>query len=100
MKRTSLFETAINLPAALIAVTGVLFALALLLTLSFRENDGMLVAWAFTTDNFTDLVDGPLFARILGRSVIISGLASLATVLLAYPIAYYITFRAGSRSEE
>ncbi|WP_284944641.1 ABC transporter permease [Acidisoma cladoniae] len=97
MKRRSLFETVINLPAALIAVTGVLFALGLLLVLSFRQNDGMLVAWAFTTDNFTDLVDGPLFGRILGRSVIISGLASLTTVLLAYPVAYFITFRAGNR---
>jgi hypothetical protein len=38
MKRRSLFETVINLPAALIAVTGVLFALGLLLVLSFRPS--------------------------------------------------------------
>jgi spermidine/putrescine transport system permease protein len=97
MERRSPFERVINLPAGLVAVTGILFALALLLVLSLRNNDGQILAWSFTTDNYTSLVQDPLFARILLRSLIISGLASLATVVLAYPVAYYITFRAGDR---
>jgi spermidine/putrescine transport system permease protein len=95
--RLSPFERWINLPAGLVAVTGILFALALLLLLSFRQNDGQILAWAFTTDNYTALIQDRLFFRILVRSLIIAGLASLATVLLAYPVAYYITFRAGER---
>ena len=97
MERRSPFERVINFPAGLVAVTGILFALALLLVLSFRNNDGQILAFSFTTDNYTSLVQDPLFARILLRSLIIAGLASLATVVLAYPVAYYITFRAGDR---
>jgi spermidine/putrescine transport system permease protein len=97
MERRSPFERVINFPAGLVAVTGILFALALLLVLSFRNNDGQILAWSFTSDNYTSLVQDPLFARILLRSLIIAGLASFATVVLAYPVAYYITFRAGDR---
>ena len=79
MERRSPFERVINFPAGLVAVTGILFALALLLVLSFRNNDGQILALSFTTDNYTSLVQDPLFARILLRSLIIAGLASPAS---------------------
>jgi len=96
MRRRSLFEYSVNLPAGLIALTGVLFALALVLVMSLRVNDGDLLAAAFTTDNFTDALTDPLFFKIFLRSIIIAGLAAGATVALAYPAAYFITFFGGA----
>ncbi|GAB0117802.1 ABC transporter permease [Acidisoma sp. 7E03] len=96
MRRRSAFDYWVNLPAGLIALTGVLFALALVLVMSIRVNDGDFLTLAFTSDNFTDALTDPLFLRIAVRSVVIAGLAALATVALAYPTAYFITFYGGA----
>lgn len=96
MRRRSPFDYWVNLPSGLIALTGVLFALALVLVMSIRVNDGDFLAAAFTTDNFTDTLTDPLFLRIAFRSVVIAGLSALATVTLAYPTAYFITFFGGA----
>lgn len=97
MRGRSPFEIFVNLPAGLIALTGVLFALGLVLALSLRVNDGMLIGTALTTANYTQTLTDPLFQMIFIRSIIIAGLAALATVVLAYPAAYFITFHAGAR---
>jgi len=87
----------VNIPAGLIALTAVLFALGLVLALSFRENDGVLFAPALTTGNYTDTITDPFFLMICLRSAVIAGLSAAATVLLAYPAAYFIAFHAGER---
>lgn len=96
MRRRSAFDYWVNLPAGLIALSGVLFALALVLIMSARVNDGDFLTFAFTADNFTDALTDPLFLRIALRSVVIAGLAAIATVMLAYPTAYFITFYGGA----
>lgn len=61
MRRRSAFDYWVNLPAGLIALSGVLFALALVLIMSARVNDGDFLTFAFTADNFTDALTDPLF---------------------------------------
>src|SRR4029078_13731305 len=39
----------------------------------------------------------PLYALVLLRSLAIAGLVTLATVVTAYPVAYYLAFHAGPR---
>ncbi len=97
MRRRESFDLWVNIPAGLIALTAVLFALGLVLVLSFRESDGALFALSFTTENYTDTLSDPFFLKICLRSVIIAGLSAAATVVLAYPVAYFIAFHAGTR---
>jgi spermidine/putrescine transport system permease protein len=97
MRRREPFYIWVNLPAGLIALTAVLFALALVLALSFRSDDGALFALSFTTKNFTDTLTDPFFVMIFLRSLLIAGGAAATTVLLAYPAAYFITFHSGTR---
>ena len=43
--------------------------------------------------NYTDFFQKPIYGKILIKSIRMSGLVTLATVLLAYPMAYFIAFR-------
>ena len=97
MRKRSSFDIWANIPAGLIALTAVLFALGLVLVMSFRSDDGALFAMSFTTANFTDALSDPFFLTICLRSAIIAGLSAFATVLLAYPVAYFIAFHAGTK---
>ena len=90
------FDDLLTLPAGLIGVCGVALTLCLVVLLSFRSNDGSLLGGGFTLDNYAGLL-APLYARVMLRSVVIAGLASLLTILLAYPAAYFIAMHAGRR---
>src|SRR5271169_4777651 len=95
MRQRRLFDSLINLPTGFIAATCLLFALALVLVLSLRINDGRLIAASFTFENYRSAATDALFGFILAKSFLIAGFVSFATVVLAYPVAYYIAFRAG-----
>ncbi len=54
--------------------------------------------WVPSTEHYEVVIGTPAFMRLLGVSALMAlGIAGLAT-LLAYPIAYFLTFRAGSRA--
>ncbi|MGE3229853.1 MAG: ABC transporter permease [Hyphomicrobium sp.] len=82
-------------PGALATATLVLFALGLVLLLGVRSNDGSLLGGAFTLSNFAVALTDPLYATVIVRSLVIAGLVTLATVVAAYPVAYYLAFHAG-----
>lgn len=84
-----------NVPGTLVTATLILFALALVLFLSARINDSTVLGAGFTMGNFVEAVSDPLYRMVVGRSLIIAGLVTLATVGLAYPVAYYAAFHAG-----
>ena len=81
----------------------VFFLLPLLLIAAFslRTGSGALGPgdpWAPSADQYAEVLGTPAFVRLLGVSVLMAaGIAGLATVL-AYPVAYFLTFRAGSRA--
>lgn len=85
------------LPGGLVTFVLILFALALVLFLGFRSNDGSLTGTGFTLQNFATILIDPLYATVALRSVAIAGLVTLATVVSAYPVAYYLAFHAGRR---
>lgn len=90
-----LFQLGMSAPGALATSILVLFALGVVLFLSFRTNDGSLLGGAFTLRNFSDTLSDPLYATIILRSLAIAGFVTLATVVTAYPVAYYLAFHAG-----
>jgi spermidine/putrescine transport system permease protein len=91
------FRFAMLLPGALVTFFLILFALGLVLFLALRANDGSLLGAGFTLANFATVVSDPLYWTVTLRSLAIAGLVTLATVVTAYPVAYYLAFHAGRR---
>ena len=91
------FRLAMLLPGALVTFLLILFALGLVLFLAFRGNDGSLLGVGLTVENFTTVATDPLYWTVTLRSLVIAGLVTLATVVTAYPVAYYLAFHAGRR---
>lgn len=89
------FRIGMMLPGGLVTLVLILFALGLVLFLGFRVNDGSLLGAGASAGNFIIIVTDPLYATVALRSVGIAGLVTLATVVTAYPVAYYLAFRAG-----
>ena len=91
------FTTLMMLPGLFVTLVLILFSLALVLFLSFRVNDGSLLGAGGTFANFATIVTDPLYAMVALRSVVIAGFVTVATVVTAYPVAYYLAFHAGRR---
>ena len=95
--RRRLFVAGMMLPGTLATFVLVLFALGVVLLLSWRSNDGSLLGGAFTSANFENALFDPLYALVVARSLAIAALVTAATVVTAYPVAYYLAFHAGPR---
>ena len=80
-------------PALLVVLFGLLFPLLILLTLSFWKQDYVDIIRTFSFDNYKAFFEKKIYYLILYRSIKISALVTLVTVLLAYPLAYFIAFR-------
>ena len=78
-----------------------LVPLVLIVAFSFRAGSGALGPgdpWTPSTEHYTEVLGTPAFTRLLGLSILTAAVvAGLATVL-AYPVAYFLTFRAGPRA--
>jgi spermidine/putrescine transport system permease protein len=78
-----------------------LLPLGLIAAFSLRTGSGVGGAtdgWTVSFEHFTELLATPAFLRLLGISVLVAlAVAALATVA-AYPVAYFLTFRAGRRA--
>ena len=89
------FFIGMSLPGALATSVLVLFALGVVLFLGFRTNDGSLLGGAYTLANLQAALTDPLYATVIVRSLAIAGFVTLATVVTAYPVAFYLAFHAG-----
>jgi spermidine/putrescine transport system permease protein len=89
------FRIGMLLPGGLVTFVLILFALALVVFLGFRVNDGSLTGAGFSLANFATILTDPLYVTVALRSVVIAGLVTIATVATAYPVAYYLAFHAG-----
>lgn len=96
-RSSSGFRVAMLLPGALVTFLLILFALGLVLFLAFRNNDGSLLGTGFSLANFATVLSDPLYWTVTLRSLVIAALVTLATVVTAYPVAYYLAFHAGRR---
>ncbi|MGV1764622.1 ABC transporter permease [Agrobacterium rhizogenes] len=96
-KNGSAFRLVMLAPGALVTFVLILFALALVIFLSFRTNDGSLLGAGISLANFGTLFSDPLYGMVILRSLAIAGVVTLATVATAYPVAYYLAFHAGPK---
>ena len=70
--------------------------LLLIFLLGFWTQDYLVLDRSFKLDNYIEAWSHPLYRVLMLRSLGISAVVTLATVLLAYPMAYFISFYGGN----
>ena len=79
-------------PALILMVVALISPFLMLVGLSFTVENGGGGDWAFSLANYETFFRKAHYVRTLWRSIGISSLVALVTVLLAYPAAYFIAF--------
>ncbi len=85
----------VSLPVSYLLVFFVL-PIGIMAVFSFRSGTLGAARNIFTLDNYKEFLTNTIFLGLLWRSIIISFIISIISVLLAYPLAYFLVFRAGS----
>jgi len=71
--------------------------LLLMILLSFWTQDYLTLDRTLTVNNYVEVFSHPVYFTLIKRSLNISLMVTISTVLLAFPIAYYISFYGGRR---
>ena len=79
-------------PTALYALLLLAAPLATIVAYSFFKDGYLEVIREFTFANYVEAWSDPLYRLVMLRSLVVSGSVTLATVLLAFPIAYFVSF--------
>ena len=79
-------------PTLLIMLAGMCIPFAILVAMSFWTQHVFEFDTTFSLTNYNEILDKPMYRVLLTRSLVISGACTVATVLLAYPMAYYVAF--------
>jgi spermidine/putrescine transport system permease protein len=79
-------------PALFVIVAALAVPIALLVLYSFWTQDYVTIDTTLTFANYRKIADRPIYFTVMLRSVAISGIVTVLTVLLAYPLAYYVAF--------
>jgi spermidine/putrescine transport system permease protein len=82
-------------PALLVMILGVGIPIGLLICYSFWTQSYVTIDHTPTLANYIQLFSRPLYGKLLLRSIGVSLSATVATVVLAYPMAYFIAFHGG-----
>ncbi|MCC5975124.1 MAG: ABC transporter permease [Rubellimicrobium sp.] len=69
---------------------GVPFLLMMMMSLWTQVGFGFADTWSLT--NYRLLFTEPIYFALMSRSIAISAVATIVTVMLAYPMAYYLAF--------
>ena len=93
------YKTVIAAPPLLWVCLFLLLPYALMLAHSFwNVRDGFLVH-NWNLQNYRALFTNPLYFQVFLRTARIAGSVTLCSLLLGYPLAYYLSFHAGPRKE-
>ncbi|WP_417246073.1 ABC transporter permease [Celeribacter sp.] len=80
-------------PTALYALLLLAIPLAAVVLISFWTQTGVRdFDTSLTLANYKEALTDPLYRQLMLRSLMVSGLVTLITVLLAFPIAYFVSF--------
>lgn len=87
-------------PSAWLAVF-FLLPLVLIVAISFRPETGPIDfddPWSPSLTQYERIFETPSYLRLLGTSAVMAAAVASAATLLAYPVAYYLAFRAKRRA--
>ena len=79
-------------PALIFLGVAILAPFAILVVMSFWTPAGFDFNREFTVHNYQQIMERPIYGALLWRSLWISTLATVFTVILCYPMAYYVAF--------
>lgn len=66
---------------------------------SFLKDGYLTVIREFTLENYAAVWSDPIFHKIMLRSLVVAALVTLVTVLLAFPMAYFLSFVVSSEKK-
>jgi spermidine/putrescine transport system permease protein len=93
------YKSIVSLPPLLWVGLFLLLPYALMFAHSFwLVRDGFLVH-QWNLQNYHKLIGNPLYIGVLLRTMRIAGAVTLLSLMLGYPLAYYLSFHAGARKE-
>jgi spermidine/putrescine transport system permease protein len=93
------YKTVVAAPPLLWVCLFLLLPYALMLAHSFWiVRDGLLIH-NWNLQNYRSLFTSPLYFQVFLRTARIAGSVTLCSLLLGYPLAYYLSFHAGPRKE-
>ena len=79
-------------PTLLVMAFAMGIPFAIMVLMSFWTQQGFEFDTTLSMGNYKDAVERPLYEALLLRSLAISASCTVLTVLLAYPMAYYVAF--------
>jgi len=79
-------------PTLIVMIVTMGMPIGLCIAYSFWTQDYLTIDHTFTLANYQETVTHPLYRVLLLRSLMVSGTVTVITVLLAYPMAYFIAF--------
>lgn len=79
-------------PTLLVMALAMCAPTAMMVALSFWIQSGFDITVTFSLQNYAQVFSNPIFEALFIRTIAISGTCALATVLIAYPMAYYVAF--------
>lgn len=82
-------------PTFLYALALLVLPILIVLAYSFWSQDYLTIDRTFTLENYRKALLEPIYQDLLLRSLRISLVVSIATVVLSYPIAWFISFHGG-----
>jgi spermidine/putrescine transport system permease protein len=93
------YKSLVSLPPLLWVAAFLLLPYALMFAHSFWiVRDGFIVH-DWNLQNYKTLFTNPVYAQVLFRTMRIAASVTLLSLCLAFPLAYYLSFRAGARKE-
>lgn len=97
--RISRSENALGLmlisPTFVYALVLLVAPISLIVLFSFWTQTYLTIDRTFTFANYVEVWTDPLYRSLMLRSLWVSGLVTVVTVVLAYPMAYFIAFHTG-----
>jgi spermidine/putrescine transport system permease protein len=79
-------------PTLIVMAFSMCVPLAIMVAMSFWTQHAFEFDTAFSLANYHEAIDGPVYEALMIRSLLISGTCAIATVLISYPMAYYVAF--------
>jgi spermidine/putrescine transport system permease protein len=79
-------------PALVILVLAVLIPFGLLVAMSFWSMSGFNMVTTPGLQNYAAILEQPMYGVLLGRSLTVAAIATTVTVVLSYPVAYFVAF--------
>ncbi|MEQ9260910.1 MAG: ABC transporter permease [Roseovarius sp.] len=79
-------------PSLIFLLIAILIPFGILVVMSFWTAQGFGFDTNLTTHNYEQFFERPIYGALLSRSLWISGTVTICTVILCYPMAYYVAF--------